>query len=96
MQSNKKLKPFSMLGVVISDKMNKTRIVAVEKVIRHPKYQKMVKKIKKYKVHDEGNKTHINDIVEIVLTRPLSKGKNWRISNVVGQVSINAHAEDTL
>ncbi|MCL5791680.1 MAG: 30S ribosomal protein S17 [Deltaproteobacteria bacterium] len=39
--------------------MNKTRIVAVEKVIRHPKYQKMVKKIKKYKVHDEGNKTHI-------------------------------------
>ncbi len=78
-----------MVGFVASDKMDKTRVVVVEKVLKHTKYAKPVKKKIKYKVHDEQNQSHIGDRVEIVISRPMSKEKRWRISNILGKVGKN-------
>jgi len=73
----------TMEGVVVSDKMNKTRIVTVQRAFRHPFYEKIMKKSSKFAVHDEGNDSHEGDLVEIMSTRPLSKSKRWRIVRVV-------------
>ena len=70
MENNNKRKPFSMTGFVASDRMNKTRIVIVEKTLKHTRYDKAVKKKIRYKAHDEQNQSHIGDKVEIVITRP--------------------------
>lgn len=70
-------------GVVISDKMNKTRIVTVARLVRHPFYEKVTKKSSKFAVHDEDNSSHEGDLVEIMSTRPLSKSKRWRLVRVV-------------
>lgn len=70
-------------GRVISDKMNKTRVVQVERLSRNPLYGKIMKKFSKFKVHDEENKTKTGDKVIIAETRPLSKEKRWRIVEVV-------------
>lgn len=70
-------------GKVVSDKMDKTIVVAVETLESHPKYKKTVKITKKYKAHDENNEAKIGDIVLIMETRPLSKEKRWRLVNVV-------------
>ncbi len=70
-------------GVVISDKMDKTRTVLVTKTVRHPLYEKTIRKNKKYYVHDEKNESHIGDKVEIIETRPLSKLKRWRIVKII-------------
>lgn len=71
------------VGVVVSDKMEKSITVAVERRLRHPIYGKFVKKTKKFMVHDEKNECGIGDTVRIMETRPLSKNKRWRLVEVV-------------
>src|SRR5271168_2240128 len=71
------------IGVVTSDKMNKTRRVEVERLVPHPKYGKFLKRRTVCHAHDEGNTTHVGDIVEIMETRPLSKLKRWRVVRIV-------------
>jgi len=80
---NKNKKIFS--GVVISDKMNKTRVVLVTRTVRHTLYEKVIRRNKKYYAHDEKNESHIGDKVEIVETKPLSKLKRWRIIKIVSK-----------
>jgi small subunit ribosomal protein S17 len=70
-------------GVVVSDKMTKTRVVMIERVYRHPRYERVVRRSKKLKAHDEGNTTKVGDRVLIEETRPLSKEKRWRIRQVL-------------
>ena len=71
------------IGRVVSDKMDKTIVVAVETKVRHPLYGKTVNKTTKFKVHDENNEAKINDRVSIMETRPLSKDKRWRLVEIV-------------
>ena len=66
-------------GIVVSDKMAKTVVVKVERVYRHPLYQKVIKVAKKFKAHDELNECKVGDRVEIMETRPLSRDKRWRV-----------------
>ena len=73
----------TMTGVVVSDKMDKTIVVAIERKVPHPLYKKVVAKTKKFKVHDENNSAHVGDTVEIMETRPLSKDKYFRLLRVV-------------
>ena len=70
-------------GQVVSNKMDKTVVVAVETLKRHPLYKKDVKRSKKYKAHDESNVCKIGDKVEIMETRPLSKEKRWRVTEII-------------
>ncbi|HAZ37391.1 MAG TPA: 30S ribosomal protein S17, partial [Clostridiaceae bacterium] len=69
-------------GKVVSDKMNKTIVVAVEKRVRHPLYGKTLKLTTKFKAHDENNEAKIGDTVKIMETRPLSKEKRWRLVEI--------------
>jgi small subunit ribosomal protein S17 len=71
------------IGTVMSDKMDKSIVVAVERKVKHPKYGKFVKKTTKFVAHDEKNDCNIGDIVKIMETRPLSKTKNWRLVEIV-------------
>ncbi|QAT41393.1 30S ribosomal protein S17 [Clostridium sp. JN-9] len=71
------------IGRVVSDKMDKTIIVAVETKVRHPLYGKTINRTTKFKAHDENNEAKINDRVEIMETRPLSKEKRWRLVQIV-------------
>lgn len=71
------------MGVVVSDKMQKTIVVAVEGKKKHPLYGKVLKTTKKFKAHDENNEAKINDKVLIMETRPLSKDKKWRLVEVL-------------
>lgn len=73
----------TLAGVVVSDKMDKTVVVAVEEHIRHPLYNKIIKKTKKYKAHDEQNECRMGDKVRIMETRPLSKEKCWRVDEII-------------
>lgn len=66
-------------GVVVSDKMDKTVVVSVTRFVEHKKYGKRIKKIKKYKAHDEGNTKKVGDVVEIEETRPISKDKKFKV-----------------
>lgn len=70
-------------GIVVSNKMDKTVVVRVERLTKHPKYNKTIKRAKKFKAHDEQNQCAIGDIVEIMETRPLSKDKRWRVTEIV-------------
>ena len=70
-------------GVVSSDKMDKSRVVVVERRVKHPLYKKYVKKTSKFMAHDEQNDSHIGDTVRIMETRPLSKNKRWRLVEIV-------------
>lgn len=70
------------IGKVVSDKMDKTIVVAVEKRVRHPLYGKTVKLTTKFKAHDENNEAKIGDTVKIMETRPLSKEKRWRLVEI--------------
>jgi len=74
------------VGKVVSDKMNKTIVVAVEDHVKHPLYGKIVKKTYKLKAHDENNECSIGDTVKVMETRPLSKEKRWRLVEVVEKV----------
>ncbi len=70
-------------GVVSSDKMDKTVVVTINNLVRHPMYGRILKRDKKLKAHDETNDAHTGDTVEIMETRPLSKDKCWRVVRVV-------------
>jgi small subunit ribosomal protein S17 len=74
------------VGLVVSDKMDKTVVVAVEDFVRHSLYGKAVKRTKKFKAHDEENQCNIGDKVRIMETRPLSKDKRWRLVSIVEKV----------
>ena len=71
------------VGKVVSDKMDKTVVVAVETLVRHPLYGKTIKRTTKFKAHDEDNECTIGDKVKIMETRPLSKEKRWRVVNIL-------------
>ena len=71
------------IGKVISDKMDKTIVVAVEDHVKHPLYKKIVKKTYKLKAHDENNECGIGDKVKVMETRPLSKDKRWRLVEII-------------
>ncbi len=71
------------VGTVVSNKMDKTIVVAIKDNVRHPLYKKIVKRTIKLKAHDEQNTCNIGDKVEIMETRPLSKDKRWRLVNVI-------------
>ena len=71
------------VGVVVSDKMQKSIVVAIKDREQHPLYGKFVKKTKKFHVHDENNDAHLGDTVRIMETRPLSKTKRWRLVEIV-------------
>ena len=73
------------LGRVVSNKMDKTVVVAVESYRPHPIYKKAVRRIKKFKAHDEQNTCHIGDMVKIEETRPLSKEKRWRVVEILSK-----------
>lgn len=70
-------------GVVVSDKADKTRVVMVEWLYRHPRYDKTMRKRSKFYVHDENNESKAGDTIEIMATRPLSKLKRWRLVRIV-------------
>ena len=70
-------------GRVVSDKMDKTVVVAVESRVRHPLYGRIVRRTKRYKAHDETNQYHVGDTVEIQECRPLSREKTWRVTRLI-------------
>jgi small subunit ribosomal protein S17 len=74
------------IGVVVSNKMDKTIVIAVERKVKHPKYGKFVKRRKKFTAHDEENTCNIGDTVRIMETRPLSKNKCWRLVEIIERV----------
>lgn len=71
------------VGRVVSDKMDKTVVVAVETLVRHPLYQRTVRQTRKFKAHDEQNACRVGDRVRIMETRPLSKDKRWRVVEIL-------------
>ena len=71
------------VGHVVSDKMDKTIVVAVEDHVRHPLYKKIVQRTYKLIAHDENNEAHVGDTVRVMETRPLSKDKRWRLVDIV-------------
>ncbi len=83
-KSNTKLNRREFKGVVVSDKMQKTRVVEIERFKKHPKYQKYYRVTVRFKAHDEKNEYKMGDRVVIKETRPLSKDKRWRIVGVIG------------
>jgi small subunit ribosomal protein S17 len=70
-------------GVVVSDRMNKTVVVAVVRLFRHAKYRKYLKRRVRYKAHDEQNRCRVGDVVRIVETRPLSRDKRWAVQAIL-------------
>lgn len=78
----------SQIGIVVSDKMEKTIVVKVETRVAHPLYGKTMRTSKKYKAHDENNEARIGDRVQIVETRPLSKDKRWRLQTIVEKAPV--------
>ena len=70
-------------GIVVSDKMDKTCVVAIKTKVRHPLYGKMVNRTAKFKVHDENNECGVGDFVKIMETRPISKDKRWRLVEII-------------
>ncbi|UCF63149.1 MAG: 30S ribosomal protein S17 [bacterium] len=74
------------IGVVVSDKMEKTAVISVERLVKHPVYKKFIKRTSKFKAHDAKNECQIGDKVKIMETRPLSKTKRWRVVEVLEKV----------
>lgn len=72
------------VGTVVSDKMDKTVVITIERQFKHPLYGKVVKKSTKFKAHDENNQCKVGDVVKIMETRPLSATKRWRVMEIVG------------
>ena len=73
------------VGIVSSDKMDKTIVVSIKDSVKHPLYKKVIKRTVKFKAHDENNECNIGDKVEIMETRPLSKDKRWRLVRIIEQ-----------
>ena len=71
------------VGIVSSDKMDKTIVVSIKDSVKHPRYKKVIKRTVKFKAHDENNECNIGDKVEIMETRPLSKDKRWRLVRII-------------
>ena len=71
------------VGIVVSDKMDKTIVVAIRDNVKHPLYKKIIKRTVRFKAHDENNTANIGDKVMIMETRPLSKDKNWRLVRII-------------
>src|SRR5579883_3224980 len=82
-QSEERGQRRSAIGIVTSDKMNKTRRVEIPRLVKHPRYGKYIKRRTICHVHDENNESHQGDTVEIMETRPLSKTKSWRLVRIV-------------
>jgi len=76
------------VGVVVSDRMDKTVVVAVDRLVRHPLYKKVIRKTSKFYAHDENNECRVGDIVEIMETRPLSKLKRWRVVRIIQRAKV--------
>ena len=76
-----KRKTFS--GIVVSDRMNKTRVVEVSRTVRHPFYEKITRKSSRFNAHDETNQSRQGDLVEIMGSRPISRTKRWRVVRVI-------------
>ncbi len=74
-----------LLGIVVSDRMAKTIVVQVTRVVSHPVYRKVMRRFRKYKVHDPNSQAHVGDQVRIEETRPISKDKHWRLAEVVAR-----------
>ena len=70
-------------GVVVSDKMDKTVVVRVDRIVKHPVYNKYIKRSAKYKAHDEENQCKVGDRVQIIESRPLSKEKCWKVRQII-------------
>jgi small subunit ribosomal protein S17 len=70
-------------GVVVSDRMDKTVLVRIEQVVRHPAYGKIIRRSSKLAAHDEANEAHVGDTVRVMETRPLSRSKRWRVVEIV-------------
>lgn len=83
MQSVERNDRKTRIGKVVSDKMDKTIVVAIETLVSHPLYKKSVKRTTKFKAHDENNECNIGDRVKIMETRPLSKEKRWRLVEII-------------
>jgi small subunit ribosomal protein S17 len=75
-----------MTGTVVSDKMDKTAVVSIERLVKHPQYGKYVRRRNRFKVHDEKNECKVGDVVRFMETRPLSKDKCWRLLDFVKRV----------
>lgn len=88
-----KSKRKTLIGVVTSDKMQKTVTVTVTRLVQHPLYKKTIKKRKKYLAHDEYEKCKVGDVVKIMETRPLSKRKRWRVVEILSVGSKEKGAE---
>ena len=73
----------TLQGRVVSDKMEKSIVVAIERIVKHPIYGKFIKRTTKLHVHDENNECGIGDIVRVMETRPLSKDKRWRVVEII-------------
>jgi small subunit ribosomal protein S17 len=90
---NNKGRRTTKVGVVIGNNMKKTVTVLIERQVRHPFYKKIVKRRKKFLVHDEYEKCKVGDLVKIVETRPLSKRKKWMVQEILGLSSADAEKE---
>ncbi|WP_022855889.1 MULTISPECIES: 30S ribosomal protein S17 [Thermodesulfobacterium] len=84
----------SFIGTVVSDKMDKTVVVMVETLVKHPLYGKYIKRRKKYMAHDENNECKIGDKVLIEETRPLSRRKRWRVREIIEKAKVLEVKED--
>ncbi len=82
------VKKKTRIGYVVSDKMDKTVVVAVETTKRHPLYKKTFKRVVKYKAHDETNECKLGDKVRIIETRPLSREKRWRVGEIITRTEV--------
>ncbi len=71
------------IGIVVSDSMDKSRVIAVNRAIRHPLYKKYIKKTSKFMIHDEKNESNLGDTIKVIETRPLSRRKRWRLVEIV-------------
>ena len=85
-QASERGKRKVMTGMVVSDKMQKTIVVSIERLVKHATYGKYVRRRNKFKVHDEKNEAKVGDVVRFMETRPLSKDKRWRLLDFVQRV----------
>lgn len=82
-----------LVGSVVSDKMDKTVVVQVERLVRHPRYGKVLRQVKKYKAHDAENACRVGDVVSIVESRPLSRQKRWVVEEVLRPTEVGGVTE---
>ncbi|MDP6762217.1 MAG: 30S ribosomal protein S17 [Planctomycetota bacterium] len=90
---NERNKRRTLRGLVVSDKMDATITVRVERMVQHPRYLKYIRRHKKYTAHDASGEARMGDFVEIVETRPISKNKRWRLTSVIRKASLVEEAE---